>query len=108
MIWAYVWMAIVQCAFIAIFATSNTLVQLIVPDALRGRVMSIYTVVFIGTSPIGSLMAGLIAQRIGAPTTTIIFAIISLIVALYVCFRPGGLRSLKTHDPTVRPDKAWE
>jgi len=99
-------MAIVQCAFIAIFATSNTLVQLIVPDALRGRVMSIYTLVFIGTSPIGSLMAGVIARNIGAPTTTICFAVVSLIVALIVCFRPGGLRSIKTHDPALRPERA--
>jgi MFS family permease len=106
MMWAYIWMAVVQCAFICIFATSNTLVQLIVPDALRGRVMSIYTLVFIGTSPIGSLMAGLIARHIGAPTTTVLFAIVSLIVALFVCLRPGGLRSLKTYDPALRPETA--
>ena len=105
MLWAYIWMAIVQCAFIAIFATSNTLVQLIVPDSLRGRVMSIYTLVFIGTSPIGSLMAGLIARRVGASDTTIFCAVVSLIVAVFVCFRPGGLRSLKTHDPALRPEK---
>jgi len=106
MVWAYIWMAVVQCAFIAVFATSNTLVQLIVPDALRGRVMSIYTLVFIGTTPIGSLMAGLIARTYGAPTTTIFFAVVSLIIALFVCFRPGGLRSLETHDPAVRPETA--
>ncbi len=106
MLWAYIWMAVVQCAFIAIFATSNTLVQLIVPDALRGRVLSIYTLVFIGTTPIGSLMAGLIAQHFGAPATTIFFAVVSLLIALVVCFRPGGLRSLKTHDPALRPEKA--
>jgi predicted MFS family arabinose efflux permease len=104
MMWAYLWMAIVQCAFIAVFATSNTLVQLIVPDALRGRVMSIYTLVFIGTTPIGSLIAGLIARSYGAPATTIFFAVISLIIAVFVCFRPGGLKSLKTHDPAIRPE----
>jgi predicted MFS family arabinose efflux permease len=104
MLWAYIWMAVVQCAFIMVFANSNTLVQLVVPDALRGRVMSIYTLLFIGTTPIGSLMAGLIARRFGAPHTTIFFAVTSLVVAIIVCFRPGGLRSLKTHDPAVTPE----
>ncbi len=102
MFWAYLWMSVVQLAFIMVFATSNTLVQLIVPDALRGRVMSIYTVMFLGTTPIGSLIAGLIARKAGAPDTTIAFAVVSLIIAVIVCFRPGGLISLQTDDSPVK------
>ncbi len=47
-------------------ATTNTLLQLIVPDELRGRVMSVYTLAFIGFAPVGSLLAGSVAERFGA------------------------------------------
>ena len=55
--------------FIVTLAATNTVVQTVVPEALRGRVMSFYTVAFLGTAPIGSLFAGMAAERIGAPTT---------------------------------------
>ena len=55
--------------FIITLAAMNTVVQTVVPEALRGRVMSFYTVAFLGTSPIGSLIAGTVAERVGAPTT---------------------------------------
>jgi MFS family permease len=44
-------------------------VQTIVPEHLRGRVMSFYTMAFLGTAPIGSLIAGVAAERIGATRT---------------------------------------
>ena len=50
-------------------ASSNTLIQAMVPDALRGRVMSVYSMMFMGMAPLGSLVAGLLAGRIGAPAT---------------------------------------
>jgi MFS family permease len=46
-------------------ATSNTVIQTIVPDLLRGRIMSLYTVVMIGLLPIGSLILGALADRYG-------------------------------------------
>lgn len=55
--------------FIITLAATNTIVQTVVPEALRGRVMSFYTVSFLGTAPIGSLVAGMAAERIGAPVT---------------------------------------
>ena len=55
--------------FIVALAATNTVVQTVVPETLRGRVMSLYTVAFLGTAPIGSLIAGFAAERIGAPTT---------------------------------------
>ena len=55
--------------FIVALAATNTVVQTVVPEGLRGRVMSFYTVAFLGTAPIGSLLAGLAAERIGAPAT---------------------------------------
>ena len=50
-------------------AGSNTLVQSMVPDALRGRVMSVYSMMFMGMAPFGALLAGALATRIGAPAT---------------------------------------
>ena len=50
-------------------ASSNTLIQAMVPDALRGRVMAVYSMMFMGMAPLGSLLAGLLAGRIGAPAT---------------------------------------
>jgi MFS family permease len=50
-------------------ASSNTLIQTMVPDALRGRVMSVYSMMFMGMAPFGALSAGAIAHRLGAPLT---------------------------------------
>jgi MFS family permease len=50
-------------------ASSNTLVQSMVPDELRGRVMAVYSMMFMGMAPIGALLAGTVAQRVGAPLT---------------------------------------
>jgi MFS family permease len=50
-------------------AGCNTLLQSLVPDQLRGRVMSLYTMFFLGTAPIGSLLAGALAARAGTPLT---------------------------------------
>ena len=44
---------------------SNTLIQSMVPDHLRGRVMSVYSMMFMGMAPIGSLLAGAAADRVG-------------------------------------------
>jgi MFS family permease len=52
--------------------TSNTIIQTIVPEDKRGRVMSYYTIAFVGMAPFGSLMAGTLAQAIGAPWTVAI------------------------------------
>ena len=50
-------------------ACSNTLIQVMVPDALRGRVMAVYSMMFMGMAPIGALLGGVLADRLGAPRT---------------------------------------
>jgi MFS family permease len=50
-------------------AASNTVVQTLVDEDKRGRVMSFFAMAFFGTVPFGSLLAGTLAQRIGAPNT---------------------------------------
>jgi MFS family permease len=63
-------------------ASSNTIIQTIVDEDKRGRIMSIYAMAFGGTAPFGSMMAGSLASRIGAPTTLIISGTICIIGSL--------------------------
>jgi MFS family permease len=53
-------------------AASNTVIQTLVPEDKRARVMSYYTMAFVGMTPFGSLLAGTLAHRFGAPHTVII------------------------------------
>ena len=57
---------------------SNTLIQSMVPDRLRGRVMSVYSMMFMGMAPIGSYSAGVAAHRVGAPLTLAVGGALSL------------------------------
>jgi MFS family permease len=66
---ALVVLPIAGAGFIIALAATNTVVQTLVPEHLRGRVMAFYTMAFLGTAPVGSLIAGLVAERIGAPAT---------------------------------------
>src|SRR5271156_4554619 len=59
-------------------ACSNTLIQVMVPDALRGRVMAVYSMMFMGMAPIGALLGGALAERLGAPVTVAIGGMASL------------------------------
>src|SRR5205823_11763549 len=54
-------LAVMGLFMILFMADANTLVQTLVPDELRGRVMGVYTLVFLGSAPIGSLLAGMVA-----------------------------------------------
>jgi MFS family permease len=74
--------------------TSNSLVQTQVEDRLRGRVMSIYTLIFFGGMPLGALIAGSLATRIGAPTTLLINALLMLVFALFIWLRRPFIRKL--------------
>jgi MFS family permease len=56
-------------------ACSNTLIQTMVPDHLRGRVMALYSVMFMGMAPFGSFLSGALAEKIGAPATVAIGAL---------------------------------
>ncbi|MEN6606173.1 MAG: MFS transporter [Bryobacteraceae bacterium] len=64
-------------------ACSNTLIQTVVPDALRGRVMSLYSMSFLGISPFGALLAGAAAERFGAPLTVGTGGVICLVSAVF-------------------------
>lgn len=66
------------------FSSINTLLQRDVPDRLRGRMMSLFTTVAMGLSPIGILIIGFVAREIGAPLTTTIVGAVCLIAATLV------------------------
>jgi MFS family permease len=59
-------------------ASSNTLIQVMVPDALRGRVMALYSMMFMGMAPLGALLGGVLSDRIGAPMTVAIGGLASV------------------------------
>jgi MFS family permease len=77
-----------------VFSTVTSLVQLIAPDELRGRVMSIYMVAFRGGMPLGSLISGYFASKIGAPTVLVVNGILLTAVATYFFARSKGVREL--------------
>jgi MFS family permease len=68
-------------------AATNTTLQNRVPDRLRGRIMAVYATMFMGVQPIGSLIAGGIAKRIGAPDTLMLFGVFVLVASLVFTFR---------------------
>ena len=70
-------------------ATCNTLLQLTAPDHLRGRVMSLYAVVFAGVTPFGALAVGWIAEAFGTPAACALGGIGGLlaVAALTVLWR---------------------
>ncbi len=73
-------------------ASSNTLIQSMVPDALRGRVMSVYSMMFMGMGPLGSLLAGSVAERFGAPAALAAGGAISVVAAIVFGMRLPNLR----------------
>ncbi|MFI5291599.1 MAG: MFS transporter [Candidatus Limnocylindrales bacterium] len=74
-------MLVLGWAVIAIAATTNTLIQMTVPDRLRGRVMSVYTTVFAGSSPIGGIAAGAIAAAASVSVALLVGGLISVAAA---------------------------
>ena len=73
--------------------TSNTILQTLVDEKMRGRVMSYYTMAFVGMAPFGSLLAGALAHAIGAPRTVIISGIACIVGSLWFWSRMAGIRA---------------
>jgi MFS family permease len=71
---------------------SNTILQTLVDEKMRGRVMSYYTMAFVGMAPFGSLLAGALAHAIGAPHTVIVSGISCMLGALWFWSRLKAIR----------------
>ena len=83
-------LVLVGVSMLVIFNVANAMVQTLAPDALRGRVMGIYSLAFFGFMPLGGLAAGALADRIGAPLTVTLAAAAVLVFAAAVrIFQPG-------------------
>jgi MFS family permease len=75
-------------------AASNTVIQTLVPEDKRGRVMSYYTVAFTGMAPFGSLLAGALAHRFGAPHAVMITGTCCLIGAAWFATQLKSVRAI--------------
>jgi MFS family permease len=62
---------------------SNTILQTLVDEKMRGRVMSYYTMAFVGMAPFGSLLAGALAHAIGAPRTVMVSGVACILGSLW-------------------------
>lgn len=87
-------LAFAGAGFIIQMASTNTIIQTIVDEHFRGRVMAFYTMAFFGTVPIGSLIAGLLADRIGAPMTIRIGGLVCIASGLWFASILPSLRAL--------------
>jgi MFS family permease len=84
---------VMGAAMMIVFSTTTSLVQLIAPNEMRGRVMSIYMVAFRGGMPLGSLTSGYVATFIGAPRVIAVNGVLLVAVALY--FLLAGNRRIR-------------
>ena len=78
-------------------ATANTTMQLAVPDGLRGRVMSVYTTIFAGSTPIGGPMMGGLASLFGIAVSLAIGGVLSVVVGV------GAFVWIRRHGSTAAP-----
>ncbi len=72
-------LVVLGIASIIFSASANTRLQLTTPPDLRGRVMSLYFLLFAGTTPIGSFLVGVLSERVGVPATIVLFGIACLL-----------------------------
>jgi MFS family permease len=97
-------MGFVGFGAIGMAATANTIIQMAVPDELRGRVMSVYLTVFVGSTPLGGLLMGGIASRFGVDVSLaaggVVCAGMGLVAALWLRrIRAGARRAADVTGP---------
>jgi predicted MFS family arabinose efflux permease len=88
-------LVIIGVSYVAQNALANTLIQIISPDALRGRVMSFYSLTFQMMMRLGGMQAGVLGDSLGAPLTVGMGAVACLLYGGFVAFRFPRVRRLK-------------
>jgi MFS family permease len=83
---------VIGAGMMVVMASTNTILQTIVEDDMRGRVMSFYTMAFLGTAPLGSLLAGFAADHIGPMNTVTLGGIACGLAAVVFGVRLPRLR----------------
>ena len=91
---AFLVLAVAGCGFMIHLAATNTILQTIVEERLRGRVMSFYTMAFFGTVPIGSLLGGVMADRYGATTTVFASGLVCLAGSVWFAYKLPAIREV--------------
>ena len=86
-------MVLIGFGMMQVFAASNTLLQTLVPEDKQGRVMSYFMMSMFGTAPFGSLFAGALAHRIGAPHTVLVTGTCCLAGALWFGLERAGVQA---------------
>ena len=89
-----VFMTITGFGMMVQMASTNTVIQTIVDEEKRGRVMSFYTMSFLGTAPFGSLLAGWLSTRIGAPQTVLLSGVLCVATAIWFARELPAIREL--------------
>jgi MFS family permease len=87
-------MTLAGFGIMATTSSMNTILQTLVQEEMRGRVMALYTMAFIGLSPVGALLSGALADRIGAPTTVAISGGCCVLLALWFARQLPALREM--------------
>jgi len=102
----WLFLAVTGVAFLCAVATTNTSVQLLVADEMRGRVLALYMMALTGAYPLGALLQGWAADRVGAPATVIAAGSVLGVVGLVLLLRPGlaSLLDKHTHRRAFLPD----
>lgn len=95
LVWSLVFLFGVGFAVITSVAVTNTLLQQLVTDEMRGRVMSMFILSFIGAMPIGNLLAGAVSHRFNAPIALTGGGVCIIVYAVIVAFANPRLRELR-------------
>jgi MFS family permease len=102
---AIIVLLVVGYGMITAMAGCNTLLQSLVPDQLRGRVMSLYTLFFLGTATIGSLIAGAMAAEVGTPITIAAGGVGAILGAIVFWHALPGIRRHIHEEGLLPPDE---
>lgn len=81
-------------AMVCSVATVNSLIQTVVPDAVRGRVLSMHTMAYLGFSPLGSLLVGTLANFMGTPAALVACVSLPLVVVVIIALAVPAIRHL--------------
>jgi len=87
-------LGVVGAAMVNSVATVNSLIQTIVPDSIRGRVLSMHTMAFLGFTPLGSLLVGTLAETWGTPTALALSSGFALVATAVIALTARGVRQL--------------
>jgi len=94
-------MPVAGLTVVVFLASANSFVQLMAPDGLRGRVMSVYTMVFLGMTPIGHSLMGATADIIGAARAVALGATICLVLSILILASRRGQEPEEAEEETV-------